>query len=68
MRVRKISVVVPAYNEEKNIQKTVRDLLASLARISYDFELIVVCDGCKDRFSGEGCQIVKIASVVLSQK
>lgn len=53
MRVKKISVVVPAYNEEKNIEKTVRDLLNNLGRMSYDFELIVVCDGCKDHTARE---------------
>ncbi len=49
MKVKKISVVVPAYNEEKNIQKTVRELLNSLSRMSYNYELIIVCDGCKDK-------------------
>ncbi len=48
MRVNKVSVVVPAYNEEKNIEKTIRDLLHNLQRMSYEYELIVVCDGCKD--------------------
>ena len=48
MKVNKVSVVVPAYNEEKNIEKTVRDLLKGLNYMSYDYELIVVCDGCKD--------------------
>lgn len=53
MRVRKISVVVPAYNEEKNIYRTTRSLLNSLGRVSYDFELIVVCDGCTDNTARE---------------
>ncbi len=48
MKVKKVSVVVPAYNEARNIQQTAGDLLASLATIDYDYELIVVCDGCKD--------------------
>lgn len=48
MRVKKVSVVVPAYNEEKNIYKTIRSLLNRLDRMSYDFELIVVFDGCID--------------------
>lgn len=48
MKVKKVSVIVPAYNEEKNIEKTVRDLLFSLNHLDYDYELIIVCDGCTD--------------------
>lgn len=53
MRVKKVSVIIPAYNEEKNIEKTVRGLLNSLGRMIYDFELIIVCDGCKDNTARE---------------
>lgn len=53
MKVRKASVVVPAYNEEKNIRKTVQSLLNQLKYIDYDFELIVVCDGCQDNTAAE---------------
>lgn len=54
MKVKIVSIVIPAYNEEKNIEKTVRDLLNSLGRrMSYDFELIVVCDGCSDNTARE---------------
>lgn len=48
MKVKKVSVVVPAYNEEKNIRRTVRSLLNQLKYIDYGYELIVVCDGCSD--------------------
>ncbi len=41
-----ISVILPAYNEEKNITQSVKSLLS----ISYpEYELIVVNDGSKDR-------------------
>lgn len=53
MKVYKVSVVVPAYNEEKNIRKTVRDLLVGLSHMIYDYELIVVCDGCSDHTAKE---------------
>lgn len=40
-----ISVVVPAYNEEKRIEGTLRDYSAGLRASGLDFELVVVCDG-----------------------
>ncbi len=41
-----ISVIIPAYNEEKYIEQT----LQSLKRQTYkNFETIVVCNGCTDR-------------------
>lgn len=44
----KVSIIVPAYNEEKNIENTIRSLL----NLDYDkdkLEIIVVDDGSKDR-------------------
>lgn len=46
MTVQKISVIVPAYNAEKTIEKTIRSLLA---QDWPDFEVIVVDDGSTDR-------------------
>ncbi|CAJ35678.1 dolichyl-phosphate beta-glucosyltransferase [Methanocella arvoryzae] len=43
-----ISVIVPAYNEEDRIEKTLADYSEGL-KSAGDFEIIVVCDGCKDR-------------------
>ena len=40
-----ISVIVPAYNEEKRIERTLRDYSEGLKASGRDFELIVVCDG-----------------------
>lgn len=45
----KISLFFPAYNEEKNIKKTVYDALSYLPKISSDFEIIVVDDGSIDK-------------------
>ena len=44
-----ISLIVPAYNEEKRIGETVRALSAYLESRHPDSELLIVCDGCKDR-------------------
>ncbi len=43
-----LSVIVPAYNEEKRIERTLRDYSEGLKASGRDFELIVVCDG-RDR-------------------
>lgn len=44
----KLSVVVPAYNEEKRIPKTLREINNYLSRQSYESEIVVVSDGSKD--------------------
>ncbi len=41
----RLSMVVPAHNEEKSIQKTVSGILGKIR----GSEVIVVCDGCTDR-------------------
>ncbi len=43
-----LSVVIPAYNEGKNIQRTLKALERSLEKIERDHEIILVCDGCTD--------------------
>lgn len=44
-----LSVFFPAYNEEANIGRTVRRALEAVARITEDFEIIVVDDGSIDQ-------------------
>ncbi|MCX5705914.1 MAG: glycosyltransferase family 2 protein [Candidatus Omnitrophica bacterium] len=43
-----ISVCVPAFNEEKNIEKTVMGLFDALLKHLYRFEIIIVDDGSID--------------------
>lgn len=45
---RTISLVIPCYNEEKNINKTIDGLLELQDRIGEKFEIIAVNDGSKD--------------------
>ncbi len=40
-----ISIIVPAYNEEKRIEQTLKDYSEALTASGKDFEMIVVCDG-----------------------
>ena len=49
-----LSVVLPAYNEEQNIAKTLSDTLSLLPRLVRDYEIIVVNDGSKDRTGRTG--------------
>jgi len=52
----KLSIIIPAYNEEKRIEKTLTSYVTHFnPRFKKNYEIIVVCDGCKDRTS----QIVK---------
>lgn len=44
-----ISVVIPTYNEDKNIAQTIRDLLDFSRRSPIFFEIIISDDGSEDR-------------------
>lgn len=44
-----ISVIIPAFNEEKRIKKTLETILAYLERKKYSYEIIVVNDGSTDK-------------------
>lgn len=43
-----LSVIIPAYNEEKRLPKTLEEINKYLSRQSYDYEIIVVNDGSRD--------------------
>ena len=45
----KLSVVIPAYNEEKRIAETLKNLDSYLEKQSYDYEIVVVVNNTKDR-------------------
>ena len=44
-----LSVIIPAYNEEKNIAQTLKRLTRYLKRMPYGFEIIVISDGSTDK-------------------
>ncbi len=44
-----LSVIIPAYNEEKNIKRTLLDLLSEVKSLDYKTEIIVVDDHSKDK-------------------
>lgn len=43
-----LSVVIPLYNEEENVQELFRELLEVLTRLDRSFEVVVVDDGSSD--------------------
>lgn len=45
----KLSVVIPAYNEENRIAKTLTNIDSFLEKQDYDYEIVVVVNGTKDR-------------------
>jgi glycosyltransferase involved in cell wall biosynthesis len=44
-----ISVILPVFNEEKNISSTIADALAQLERTGDPFEIIIINDGSTDK-------------------
>ena len=47
----KLSVVIPAYNEEKRISKTLEEINFYLRNQDYSYEIVVVNDGSTDKTS-----------------
>ncbi len=45
----KLVVTIPAYNEEKTIGFVIKEIKSVLSKTNYDFEILVVNDGSKDR-------------------
>jgi glycosyltransferase involved in cell wall biosynthesis len=44
-----LSVVLPAFNEEGNIERAVRDAVAAVSPLVADWEIVTVDDGSRDR-------------------
>lgn len=57
-----LSVVIPAYNEETRIEKTLREIQHYLSSAGYSFEIIVIDDGSKDKTS---CIVEKFNNIIL---
>jgi len=45
----KLSIIIPAYKEEKNIYRTVDEILKAHDLLDYNYEVIVVVDGSPDK-------------------
>jgi glycosyltransferase involved in cell wall biosynthesis len=49
MRLKELSIFLPAYNEKDNIERVAKGVLAALPDFAERFELVIVNDGSKDR-------------------
>lgn len=47
-----ISLIIPAYNEEKRVRTVLEKYVNYLKKNFLDFELIVICNNCNDRTPG----------------
>ena len=45
----KFSVVIPLYNEEKNIQPLIEEVIKALSKYKFKYEIILVNDFSKDK-------------------
>jgi dolichyl-phosphate beta-glucosyltransferase len=53
-----LSVIIPAYNEEKRLPKTLAEIDSYLSQQNYDYEILVVNDGSKDKTVSVGQSLV----------
>ena len=44
-----LSIVIPAYNEERNLANLIKETLNDAKKVTSDFEVIIVNDGSKDK-------------------
>lgn len=44
-----ISISIPAFNEEKTIENTVKEAIFNVSKITKDYEIVLVDDGSKDK-------------------
>ena len=47
--MKRLSIVIPAYNESKRIGKTIKRIIAYMDSAKLNFEIIVVNDCSKDK-------------------
>ena len=48
-----VSIVIPCYNEEENIEACYKELVTTLRKTNYEYELIFVNDGSSDNTLGK---------------
>jgi glycosyltransferase involved in cell wall biosynthesis len=54
-----LSIVLPAYNEEENVESAVEQVSAVAQQLEVDYEIILVNDGSTDRTGEIGCELMQ---------
>jgi glycosyltransferase involved in cell wall biosynthesis len=49
VKTKKLSIIIPAYNQEKTIIADLKNILSVLEQIHYDYEVVLVVDGKTDK-------------------
>ncbi|MFA4833282.1 MAG: glycosyltransferase family 2 protein [Patescibacteria group bacterium] len=49
MKIKKISIIIPVYNEEKSVTQLHQEIIEVMGRSNYSYEIIFVDDGSSDR-------------------
>ena len=55
----KLYIIIPAYNEEENIENVVRDWYEIVSRTGKDSRLIIIDDGSKDSTYAKLCELCR---------
>ena len=58
-QIERLSVFLPAYNEEANIKKTVKNVVENLQKNVSEWEIVIVDDGSKDKTGAIADQLAK---------
>lgn len=58
-QIEKLSVFLPAYNEEANLQRTVKNVIENLQKNVSEWEIVIVDDGSKDKTGEIADQLAK---------
>ena len=64
----KISIVIPAFNEEKRIGKTLKKISHYLKNKRFDYEIIIVDDGSTDKTREVVKKFLKNKKIILTKK
>ena len=59
IEMKKISIIVPCFNEEKSLPLFYKEIVKVLKKLNYIYELILVDDGSKDKTLDEAKKICK---------
>ncbi|HUV71539.1 MAG TPA: glycosyltransferase family 2 protein [Clostridia bacterium] len=63
-KLRELSLFFPAYNEEENLERTVKKAIPVLKKVSQKYEILIVDDGSKDDTGKIADRLVKEYSFV----